>query len=171
MLFRSKLARLHSISSSEDFHNIYNQLNYSETKSSIAFEEEFDNSQKDFQKFLKNRILNSYEVQRMDGRGTYIIRKLLKAYLTNPSQLSDPTLVAIENIYKGRTTGRKAIYDYKEPELGNLRNEVNSLSKKSDKAFQISLLRGLCDHIAGMTDNFAISEYKRLYGIDPGLTG
>ncbi len=167
----SKLAQLHSISSSEDFCNIYNQLNYSETKSCIAFEEEFDISQKEFQKFLKNRILNSYEVQRMDGRGTYIIRKLLKAYLTNPSQLSDPTLVAIENIYRGRTTGRKAIYDYKEPELGSLRNEVNSLSKKSDKAFQISLLRGLCDHIAGMTDNFAIAEYKRLYGIDPVLIG
>lgn len=166
-----KFAQLHSISSYDEFSSIYGELKYSEAKSYIAFEEEFDNSQKEFQRILKNRILNSYEVQRMDGRGTYIIRKLLKAYLTNPSQLSDPTLVAIENIYRGRTTGRKAIYDYRETELGNLRNQINSLSKKSDKAFQLSLLRGLCDHIAGMTDNYAITEYKRLYGIDPVLAG
>ena len=163
----AKFSDSHSISTNGKFSDIYPTLKYAEAKTCIGFYEEFDSSQKKFQIFLKNRILNSFEVQRMDGRGTYIIRKLLRAYLTNPKQLSDPTLVAIENIYKSRTTGRKAIYDYKEPQLGKLRDEIDSLSKKSDKAFQISLLRGICDHIAGMTDNFAIAEYKRLYGIDP----
>jgi dGTP triphosphohydrolase len=51
-----------------------------------------------------------------------------------------------------------------ETDLGEMRNNVDSPSLKANQRFQISLLRAICDHIAGMTDNFAISEYKKLYG-------
>ena len=51
-----------------------------------------------------------------------------------------------------------------EIDLGNMRNEVDSAALKSNPKFLISLLRAICDHIAGMTDNFAINEYKKLYG-------
>ena len=159
----------YSLKNEGDFLNSYCEISFEDAKKCISFDDDFEFANNAFQDFLKNRILNSFEVQRMDGRGTYIIRKLLKAYLTNPKQLSNATLVAIENIHRGRTTGRKIVQDYSEAEIGNLRNEIDSLSKKSSHAFQMHLLRGICDHIAGMTDNFAISEYKRLYGLEPVL--
>ena len=42
---------------------------------------------KDLGHSLKYSILDSYEVQRMDGKGAYTIRKLVRAYLSNPQQL------------------------------------------------------------------------------------
>lgn len=41
-------------------------------------------------------------------------------------------------------------------------------SALSDPSFydhkrKISLMRKICDHIAGMTDHYAIEEYKSLY--------
>lgn len=158
------LLKNYDIGSDTDYENIYPEIKLEDAKACITFHPEFVVAHDDFQDFLKNRVLNSFEVQRMDGKGTYIIRKLFKAYLTNPKQLSDATLVYIDNIHKGRTTGRKTIVDLTPSEIGKLRNQVDALSKRSNPGFQINLLRGICDHIAGMTDNFAISEFKRLYG-------
>ena len=156
----------YNINDPEDFRNAYHNIRFQDAKACINFDENFEEANDNFKRFLKNRLLNSFEVQRMDGRGTYVIRKILKAYLTNPKQLSDATLVAIENIYRGRTSGRKIVQDYSESKIGELRNEIDSLSKKSSQKFQMYLLRAICDHIAGMTDNFAMQEYKKLYGIE-----
>jgi len=32
-----------------------------------------------------------------------------------------------------------------------------------DKINKLKLMRVICDHIAGMTDSYAIDEFKRLY--------
>ncbi|MFC1779726.1 hypothetical protein ACFLZU_05260 [Thermodesulfobacteriota bacterium] len=32
------------------------------------------------------------------------------------------------------------------------------------RAYRVALLRTIADYISGMTDNFAISQYQRLYG-------
>lgn len=39
---------------------------------------------------------------------------------------------------------------------------LNSTKKYGQKE-KIELMRVICDHIAGMTDNYAIEEFKRLY--------
>lgn len=163
----SSFSKYHKIDNKADFFHSYENIDKEKARKCIGFDKEFSKSQNEFHRFLKNRVLNSYEVQRMDGRGTYIIRKLIKAFLTNPKQLSDATLVYIENIYKGRTSGTKIVQDLTESQIGKLRADIDDLSKKSSRSFQIHLLRGICDHIAGMTDNYAITEFKRLYGIEP----
>ena len=157
-------AKANSIKSNDDFLNNYPNLDISSAKSCIGFSADFKPAHDGFKDFLKQRVLDSYQVQRMDGSGTYVIRKLVKAYLTNPQQLSDATLVSIDNIDKRRTTGRKGIEDLTALEIGKIRSEISQLSKKSNKRFQINLLRGICDHIAGMTDNFATAEFRKLYG-------
>lgn len=57
----------------------------------------FSNSLKKFDKkikdFLENRIIESYTAQSMDGKSKYIIKKLFEAYLTNPQQLPDKTIL------------------------------------------------------------------------------
>ena len=153
----------YAIKNDNDFHKIYNEIDLNDAEKCIDFSDNFRLAHDYLQNFLKQRVLNSYEVQRMDGRGTYIIRKLVKAYLTNPQQLSDATLVYIDNLNRRRTTGRKAIEDLTPLEIGKIRSEIGQITYKTSARTQINLLRGICDHIAGMTDNFATSEFKRLY--------
>ena len=48
---------------------------------------------------LKNRILNSYEAQKMDGMGQYIIRELFKAYVVNPQQLPNKSITYLFKLF------------------------------------------------------------------------
>ena len=45
---------------------------------------------------VKNRILNSYEVNKFDGKSRFIIRQLFKAYYTNPLQMPSYALYRLE---------------------------------------------------------------------------
>lgn len=155
----------YGIKKRSDFIEVYLQLSYEDVKDIIDLPSDLKPAHEQFKDFLKNRILNSFEAQRMDGVGTFILKQLLKAYLTNPKQLQDITLVAIMNIYNP-PSNNKGIQDYSEAEIGKIRESIDDLSKKADQKFQCDLLRGICDHIAGMTDKFSISEYQRLYGVD-----
>lgn len=53
-------------------------------------------------------------------------------------------------------------------DIGELRSlvemEINTYRSRNDNSKDICLMRTICDYIAGMTDNFAISEYEKLYG-------
>ena len=57
---------------------------------------DFSNSGAEFDKkieyYINNRILNSYNVNRFDGKAIYIVRQLFKAYYTNPRQMPKETL-------------------------------------------------------------------------------
>jgi len=152
----------HRIKRREDFIKIYPKLSYDEVEDMIDFPADLKKNEREFHDFLKQRILNSFEVQRMDGKGGFIIRQLFKAYLKNPRQLHDTTINYIDRIFrKGKgpinTTLNKR-------DLGGFRKNIDKPDFRKRKDFQIALLRGICDHIAGMTDDFALSEYKRLYG-------
>lgn len=149
------------ISSRDDFIMKYNNIDEKAATKMIEYEKDFKIVEKSFQNFLKNRILNSFEAQRMDGKGRFIIRRLFKAYITNPRQLHDSTIHFVFELFK---SGNKSWSEITKSDLGNMRNEIDSSALKSDPSFLISLLRAICDHIAGMTDNFAVSEYKKLYG-------
>ena len=149
------------ILSRDDFIAKYNDINEESAIKVVEYEKDFQIVEKSFQDFLKNRILNSFEAQRMDGKGRFIIRRLFKAYITNPRQLHDSTIHFVFSLFK---SDNKSWSQITETDLGNMRNEVDSASLKANPRFLISLLRAICDHIAGMTDNFAVSEYKKLYG-------
>jgi len=150
-----------NISSREDFVRKYPDINNEDAINVIGYADEFGKAESDLQEFLKNRILNSFEVQRMDGKGRFIIRRLFKAYLTNPKQLHDSTMHFAFSLFD---SGYKKWSAMKESDLGQMRYDVDSTSQKANPKFMIALLRAICDHIAGMTDNFAISEYNKLYG-------
>lgn len=150
-----------NIVSRDDFVKKYPYLNYEDVINIIDYPDDFKTTESGLQNFLKNRILNSFEVQRMDGKGSFIIRRLFKAYITNPKQLHDSTMHFAFSLFDN---GYKKWSEMTESDLGEMRNAVDSASQKGNQKFMISLLRAICDHIAGMTDNFAISEYDKLYG-------
>lgn len=134
----------------------------------------------EFQSIISSAVINTHDVQRSDSKGKYIIKNLFEAYYTNPQQLPDS---ALKNLYKilkedNYNFNNSKIKEFKNKDYFNIEsdelrsiindavaeirggNELHSLDKKRD----ILIMRIICDYIAGMTDNFAISEYEKLYG-------
>lgn len=127
------------------------------------------------EKLLKNRILNSYEAQKMDGMGQYIIRELFKAYVVNPQQLPNKSITYLfNNYYRIKYgCGYKSILENNEfieegyYNIGNMRDELQELHfSREDKKYKIALLRTICDYISGMTDKYAMEKHRELYNIE-----
>lgn len=132
----------------------------------VTYCDKFKLEEKKFQNYLSKRILNSHKAQSMDGKADYIIRKLFKAYTTNPQQLPDKTIISLyknsldEEEFESLGNGVSI-----ETLTGVLRDklEQDHFSKCQDD-YKFVLLRTICDYIAGMSDNYAIQQYAQLYG-------
>nr|WP_242947366.1 dNTP triphosphohydrolase [Caloramator proteoclasticus] len=168
--------------------------------------------------YVKNKILNSYNVNRFDGKSNFIIKQLFKAYYSNPRQmptyildrLTEKIKYIYDNIYeikinledsekdineidftKNKPSEIKALISVLKlddegikkiiPKLDSDFNEtiLNIIANKeikqcSEKELPIKALTELhyaylsviCDYIAGMTDNYASNEYKKLYMVE-----
>jgi dGTPase len=125
-------------------------------KKRFSFKEtDFGKMNDSLQEKLRNYILNSYEAQRMDGRGDYIVRKLFEAFLTNPQQMSDGPVRRLAN--------ELSIQD---PNIGNIRNMLkDSHNKGRTSTYKSALCRTITDYIASMTDQYAITKFQSLYGM------
>jgi dGTPase len=148
----------------KDFVSSYVAYESAVTKKIVGYSDEFAAADKCFHDFLRNTILNAHRAQRMDGKGSYLIEKIFKAYFTNPRQLHDSTIIAVYNRLKKRRDTTGAISKIL---LGEYRKEIASATSRSNTGFELVLMRAICDHIAGMTDNFVMEEYSRLYGDKP----
>lgn len=158
----NSFVKKYKIKSEKDFHVIYKSIKNEDVLDAISYRSALAEADKKMQKFLRDRILNSFEVQRMDGKGNYILRGIFKAYLTNPRQLHDSTIYYILRQF---SPGKYPEWsEITKENLGEMRNEIDSARLRSENDFQICLLRGICDHLAGMTDKFAIEEHRKLYG-------
>lgn len=176
------------------------------------------------EELINNEIVNSYDVNRFDGKAVFIIRQIFKAYFENPSQMPPYMLKRLMNqidehkmskeLYFGTIEGsivdpntklssidfRKTdkltlkkfisilqlkfdeLQFYTEEETYHFKSKEDKTSdfgftyyhpenakytKKQFESFFCDLnriyLTTIADHIAGMTDNYAKSEYRNLY--------
>lgn len=92
---------------------------------------------------IKLWVLNSQRIAQADAKAEYIIKQLFKAYYVHPKELPDYIL--------------SRYYSYVGLSLN--RNQIDEPALRSDPAFS----RAICDHIAGMTDQYAAREYMGLY--------
>ena len=162
----------YDIKSNQDFYEyklkIFNEKNIFDI---IAYYKIFSEQEGIFKEYLRNRILNSFKAQSMDGKANYIIKRLFKAYLSNPQQLPDKT---IESFYKNYNKNVTETISEKEkgkifslPRLyGDLREKLKEdyFKNCNDNAYKCALLRTICDYVSGMTDNYALNQYELLYG-------
>lgn len=168
LLIKNSIQNLHkftndnNIKGRRDFIDLYPNISEEEAKQIIAFPKVFKEKDRELQHFLRNRILKSYKAQQMDGKGSFIIRRLFKAYITNPCQLQDTTIVSIFRIYEKSIINN--MDEFNKAKIGHLRNEIDAAKYKSDPRFQISLLRAVYDFISGMTDDYAYTIHEQLYG-------
>lgn len=93
--------------------------------------------------WMDNRITFSEMVSISDAKAEYLIKQLFKAFIKHPKQLPDYVLQR----YMNQTNSEFNRTNFDEKRM------------QSDPLF----IRAVCDHIAGMTDQFASREYKRLY--------
>lgn len=132
---------------------------------------------KKFQSKLQNIIMLSYDVQRQDGKGQFVTRKLVNAYITNPQQLPDNYLVRMFKSELPRTLSEeliKEIYqkidnalpsNFIEWTAVDARKAINILSQ-TPSGYELIyplIFRTIFDYISGMTDSFAQEEYSKLY--------
>lgn len=163
-----KFVQMNEIKSVGHFYELKNQNRFKYPfEEVISFTNEFKAGDKEFQKFLFNRVLNSHLAQLMDGKATFILKSLIEAYLTNPKQLPDGTVITLFNNFLSQedfeiinNTGNSKIVS------GKFRAEIDKYHNTNNSKFKTVLIRTVTDFIAGMTDNFAISQYHMLYGSD-----
>ena len=102
-----------------------------------------ENRQRVYEELIDNRVICSEQISISDAKSEYLIKQLFRAFYTHPKQLPDYVL---EKYCKRNNM---------ELNRSNLQEE----ELKEDPNF----IRTICDHIAGMTDQFAAREYNRLY--------
>lgn len=121
-----------------------------------------DSFQKEYPSVIKEKIHHSREVERMNAKGQYVIKKLFQAYYSHPQQLPDNIIVQYMvdvGQYADLTTAATV-------SIGLVRTKFEKIISNSDIFTydkKVALMRKICDHIAGMTDHYAIEEYKSLY--------
>lgn len=171
----------------EEFESAYLQIDHSYVEEKML---KFDNTGAEIlevdnklKRDLKESILDSFEVQRMDGKGAYVIRRLVRAYISNPQQLPNNYINRIFETAKEMLTSdefdrvktfwkRKNIdidrdiyswknYEYREALRKIMDTENDDLEIK--QLIYPVILRIVFDYVAGMTDSFALKQYGELY--------
>ena len=131
----------------------------SDFKKILNYEDNFKEDKK-FKEILQDRIIDSENVQIMNKRGVFILRKLFKAYFSNPLQLPDDIIV---NVFRCETDSYKKI-ETNEEILGKKRSELKKRHKDCELDLLVALARAICDYLANMTDEYALAQYNKLYG-------
>ncbi len=172
----------HKIKSNEDFQNHYLSIPVGDVRKLMTLNNTkiFD-VDKQLGESLKHSILDSYEVQRMDGKGAYTIRKLLRAYMSNPQQLPNQYVncfikvelprslseddIAILRIILDRQLKNSYARDmsqWKDYECREVLRIITQTPLLASMTYD-ALIRVIFDYIAGMTDSYATSQRTELY--------
>lgn len=130
----------------------------------FGFSQEFQKADDELSHYLSAHILDSYIAQCMDGKASFIIRQLVKAYLTNPQQLPDSTIITIIQDWNNKHSVKSNEHSSFMTDASASRKRLKELIKIDDPLISSILMRKICDHIAGMTDQYAISSFEKLYG-------
>ena len=84
----SHFCYINNITNEKEFENIYLNVQLDKIRDLMKLDKtKINQVDRILGQSLKYSILDSYEVQRMDGKGAYIIRKLIRAFVSNPQQL------------------------------------------------------------------------------------
>lgn len=145
---------------------IRDTISFMDTKNPDGFLKNY----KIFSSDVSDRVLSSYQIQKMDAKAKYIITKMFQAYYNTPEQLPDHAIKEFLISTKVYGSYEKMQSVTREKGIGYLRKRFLEQVKKVNPTddnyaeFRILLMRTICDHIAGMTDAYANTTYSELYG-------
>ncbi len=114
----------------------------------------------------KRFVINNHKIDRENGKSRFILRRIIKAYLTNPRQLDDAVLKKYSRICKFKELK-------KEIDKINVKNKnIRYIDSRMFEQYKEKIVkdnyfqRMVCDYISSMTDVFAVAEYQKLYSGD-----
>lgn len=127
------------------------------------------------EKIITNKVINSCEVSRFDTNAEKIISNLFKTYYYNPNLLHKKTVRRIMSDFKQNNL---ECINLIEGEVNLIRKEWNLIINKDLSNIDLNdienkelkkvwdkrkiLVRNIVDYVAGMTDSYALNEYKEL---------
>lgn len=111
----------------------------------IDFSDKIKILQRELSQLITRNVIASQAVTQADNKSEYMIKRLFRAYYLHPQQLPDYIL--------------KRYFNKMGEKFDRLRidSQVISLRKNGD------FIRLICDHISGMSDQYAAREYNKLY--------
>ncbi|WP_143148631.1 deoxyguanosinetriphosphate triphosphohydrolase family protein [Clostridium amylolyticum] len=159
-----------SYNTDNEFYNKYHRID----EELIKFSDEGQFILNYLETIISKKVINSFEVARFDDKAKMIVISLFKAYYNNPKLLPDGTLT---RIYRDIRRVSKNVIDFRNGDPKLITDELYSICfsepKMEDGDIDLAneyiikrkiLVRNIVDHISGMTDNYAINEYKLIYG-------
>lgn len=144
--------------------------NHSIDKPLVRFSDEASMLCKYLETIITNKVINSTEVSLFDNNAATIVSGLFKAYYNNPRLLHKGTQ---RRIYIDTRKITQNVIDF---EYGNhkiIGDEIELITKQdlNDSRFSMKeeykekrkiLVRNICDFIAGMTDTYALNEFRKI---------
>lgn len=121
---------------------------------------------------ISKHVINSYEVSRFDTKGEFIIKALFEAYYRNPKLLPDSILQRLKKEFSKVSV---KVVDLRLDKFDVVLQEIKEITQITDRQLKNSdianeykkkrkiLVRCIADYISGMTDNYALNEYSKLY--------
>jgi len=129
------------------------------------------------EKIISKKVINSPDVVQFDSRAEQIVSGLFHAYYNNPKLLHKGTLrrIFIETNSKcenaidfqngDHTVVKKEIERIVKANLKELFNDgfISESEKNNYEQKRKILVRSIADFISGMTDSYAINEYRKIF--------
>jgi len=116
----------------------------------VAFSETVGEMVDELESLVETQVYRSFAVSRLDARARTFIKGMFSAYYRDPLQLDDYVLLRYRSVAGG-------------PFLRDLPGDKVQKEVASRYRGQPPFVRLIADHIAGMSDSFALKEYERLY--------
>ena len=120
----------------------------------VSFSDEGASLYADLKEFVYRYIIQGFEISRNDGRARLAVRSLFSAYHDNPRLVPDYVL--------HRYSEETGLPYLREVPLARAEQEVRERYRN-----QPVFLRMIADHVAGMTDSYALDELRSLTGATP----
>ena len=121
----------------------------------VAFSVEGLRRYRELKDFVYRNIIHSFPIARRDGQARLVVRGLFLAFHDNPRLLPDDVLREYGN--------REKLRYLRDIPLSEVPREAERHYR-----FRPGFLRAIADHIAGMTDKFALQEFEDLTAALPG---
>ncbi|MFQ5767780.1 MAG: deoxyguanosinetriphosphate triphosphohydrolase family protein [Acidobacteriota bacterium] len=109
----------------------------------------------ELKRFVRRRIINSQQVNRTDQRARHCLSRLFATYFQQPLLLPNHLLLRFKEEEGGRFL--------RDCSPAGREKEIQTHFRKNP-----AFLRLLADHLASMTDTYALAEYSRLHHPEAG---
>ncbi|HOT98408.1 MAG TPA: dNTP triphosphohydrolase [bacterium] len=138
----------------DDFIRLTGRTDYFDTLL-VWFSERVDPLQEELDRFIASEIIQIASEERSDNHAREVIRTLFRSFYLNPGLLPDYRLAPV---LTGPAYSGVELDEWRAEGGGFLARSISERQLQADDRF----LRAICDHIAGMTDNYAELEYRRI---------